>query len=56
MRPLALVPLLLTAAAAAAPAEPPAWKWTPEAVVDTVAVSGATLSPDGGQIVFLRTR
>lgn len=32
------------------------WKWTPEAVVDTVAVGGVVISPDGGSIVFTRSR
>jgi dipeptidyl aminopeptidase/acylaminoacyl peptidase len=32
------------------------WKWTPEIVVDTVAVSGVALSPDGASVVFGRSR
>jgi dipeptidyl aminopeptidase/acylaminoacyl peptidase len=42
-------------ALAAAPAES-AWKWTPEAVVDTVAVTGAAVSPDGSSVAFSRSR
>jgi len=32
------------------------WKWTPEAVADTVAVANVTVSPDGGSVVFSRSR
>lgn len=31
-------------------------QWTPEAVVDTTAVSAATMAPDGGAVVFGRSR
>jgi dipeptidyl aminopeptidase/acylaminoacyl peptidase len=34
----------------------PAWKWTPEAVVDMIAVRGTQISPDGSSIVFTRSR
>lgn len=43
------------AGARAVPAET-AWKWTPEAVVDTVGISGVALSSDGASIVFGRSR
>ncbi len=47
-------------AAAEEPATPApgasAWKWTVEAVIDTVAVGGVSLSPDGGSVVFSRSR
>jgi dipeptidyl aminopeptidase/acylaminoacyl peptidase len=44
------------AGAAAEGAAPPAWKWTPEAVVDTVAVGGVVIAPDGNTVVFTRSR
>jgi len=33
-----------------------AWKWTPEAVVDTVGVASVVISPDGRSVVFSRSR
>jgi dipeptidyl aminopeptidase/acylaminoacyl peptidase len=37
-------------------AEAPSWKWTAEAVVDTLNVTDAIVSPDGGSVVFVRSR
>src|SRR5688500_12032833 len=42
--------------AASGRAQGPSWKWTPEAVVDTVAVANVALSPDGRTVVFTRSR
>jgi dipeptidyl aminopeptidase/acylaminoacyl peptidase len=42
-------------AALAAAATSAAWLWTPEAIVDLVAVTDARISPDGGRIAFTRT-
>jgi len=38
------------------PAAAPAWKWTVEAVIDTVAVGNAVISPDGQTVVYTRSR
>ena len=57
--PRAGIPLALLALAASLPAQeaaPDRWKWSPEAVVDTVSVANVALSPDGGTVVFTRTR
>lgn len=48
--------LLADPAPGAEPAAATSWKWTPEAVVDTVAVSSVALSPDGASVVFSRSR
>lgn len=58
--PAGIRPLLaLLALATSLPAQENAsarWKWSAEAVVDTVAVSNVALSPDGGSVVFTRSR
>src|SRR5262249_57816321 len=41
--------------AGAAPAGSP-WRWTPDAVVGIAAVGGVSIAPDGGSIVFTRSR
>lgn len=48
--------LAVVAAAPVAAGEAAEWKWTAEAVVDTVGVGNVALSPDGTSIVFTRTR
>src|SRR5262245_48993440 len=65
---LVLLGAAATATSAAAPAAPAAnpsaapraadreWRWTPEAIVDTVRVEDAAISPDGRQVVFGATR
>ncbi len=50
--PLCLVALVSSTLAA----DSPAWRWTPEAIVDAVAVGNAVFSPDGSSIVFTRSR
>jgi dipeptidyl aminopeptidase/acylaminoacyl peptidase len=49
------------AAAATAAAAPdaggvPTWRWTPEAIVDTVHTAGVAISPDGRRVVYAATR
>ncbi|MBI3451159.1 MAG: S9 family peptidase [Acidobacteria bacterium] len=44
------------AGAPAIAASPSPWRWTPEAIVDTVAVTGVTISPDGSSVAFTRSR
>jgi dipeptidyl aminopeptidase/acylaminoacyl peptidase len=62
MRPTRVVSRTAAALAAAlvplgvAQTDESRWRWTPEAVVDTVAVSAATISPDGTSVVFGRSR
>jgi dipeptidyl aminopeptidase/acylaminoacyl peptidase len=46
--PAALLALLLVA--------PESWRWTVDAIVDTVAVGDVVLSPDGQTVVFSRSR
>jgi dipeptidyl aminopeptidase/acylaminoacyl peptidase len=60
---IALVRLSLTVAAAApatatgsSPAAPGGPQWTPAAIVDTVQVDDVALSPDGGTILYTRSR
>src|SRR5215468_7719193 len=56
LRVRAVAVLLGAAACGVAQADAPQWKWTTEAVVDTQNVSDAMLSPDGGSVVYLRSR
>lgn len=52
-KPLVLLASFLAAAPCARETD---WKWTPEVVVDQVAVGNVTLSPDGRLVVFTRSR
>lgn len=53
----AIATVFVGALGAASPvASAPPWKWTPETIVDTVAVGNVTLSPDGSRIDFTRSR
>jgi len=56
--PIALSATSTTAAPAAAAPEPggTAWRWTPEAIVDTVDIERVAISPDGRRVVYTATR